>query len=108
MDIGVSLIITASGLVMSKYLDGRAKLNFKKLVRSSAPLLLFGIIKGFMSAKYNIGAAEYGKHWNFFVNLALLPFTIYFANLLPSLHLIPLICSIWMLGTILMIPSKYF
>lgn len=99
MDIGVSLIITASGLVMSKYLHGPSKLSLKRLTLSSGPLLAFGIIKGVISANYSIGAAEYGKHWNFFINLALLPFTIYFTNFLPSIHIIPIICSFWMIGT---------
>jgi glucosaminylphosphatidylinositol acyltransferase len=98
MDIGVSLIITASGLVMSKYLHGPSKLKFRRLLKSSAPLFIFGIIKAVVSAKFKLGADEYGKHWNFFINLALIPFTLILANFLPSLHLIPLICLIWMLG----------
>ena len=98
MDIGVALIISASGIVMSKYLHGPSKLKLKRLLISSAPLFLFGIIKGIITAKFNIGAEEYGKHWNFFINLGLIPFSLPLANLLPSLHLIPLACSLWMIG----------
>lgn len=98
MDIGVSLIITASGLVMAKYLHGPTKLKFPRLLKSSAPLFLFGIIKAIISAKFKIGADEYGKHWNFFINLALIPFTLILADYLPSVHLVPVICLIWMIG----------
>lgn len=98
MDIGVSLIITASGLVMTKYLHGPSKLQFKRLFKSSVPLFLFGIFKAIITAKYNIGSKEYGKHWNFFINLALIPFTLLLANMLPSIHLVPVICLIWMMG----------
>lgn len=98
MDIGVSLIITASGLVMSKYLHGPSKLHFKKLLKSSGPLFIFGILKGLISEKFNLGANEYGKHWNFFLNLAIFPFTLLIVNYLPSIHLVPLICISWMTG----------
>lgn len=99
MDIGVSLIIIASGLVMTKYLHGPSKLKFKRLIKSSAPLILFGLIKSVISAKFKIGAEEYGKHWNFFINLSLIPFTILVANRLPTVHLIPVLCASWMIGT---------
>ena len=98
MDVGVALIITASGLVMSKYLHGPSKIKFKRLVISSGPLFVFGVIKGIVTAHFKIGAEEYGKHWNFFINLALIPFSLPLANLLPSLHLVPVVCTIWMLG----------
>ncbi len=98
MDIGVSLVITASGLVMTKYLHGPSKLKSKRLLVSSAPLFVFGIIKAILSAKFKIGASEYGKHWNFFINLALIPFTLLVANVLPSIHFVPLICASWMVG----------
>lgn len=98
MDIGVSLIITASGLVMAKYLHGPSKLKFSRLLKSSAPLFVFGIIKAIVSAKFKIGADEYGKHWNFFINLALIPFTLILADYLPSVHLVPVICLMWMIG----------
>ena len=98
MDIGVSLIITASGLVMTKYLHGSAKLSLVRLLKSSAPLLVFGVAKAIFSIKFNIGADEYGKHWNFFINLALIPFTLIIANCLPSVHLVPVFCLVWMIG----------
>lgn len=98
MDIGVSLIITASGLVMTKYLHGPSKLKFKRMLKSSAPLFAFGLIKAFLSSRFNLGAAEYGKHWNFFINLALIPFTLILANWLPSIHLVPVLCIGWMIG----------
>lgn len=98
MDIGVSLIITSSGLVMTKYLHGSSKLTFLRLLKSSSPLLVFGIIKAILSARFDLGAAEYGKHWNFFINLALIPFTLFLVNILPSIHLVPVICLAWMIG----------
>ena len=98
MDIGVALIITASGLVMSKYLHGPSKLKLKRLVISSGPVFVFGVIKAIVTARFKIGAEEYGKHWNFFINLALIPFCLLLANLLPSLHLVPIVCTLWMLG----------
>lgn len=98
MDIGVALLIMASGLVMSKYLHGPSKLNFRRLFKSTAPLLIFGVVKGFVTAKYQIGAEEYGKHWNFFINLFIFPYTLYIGNVLPSIHLIPVLCTICMTG----------
>lgn len=98
MDIGVALIITVSGLVMSKYLHGQSKLKVKRLIISTGPLFIFGIIKGIVTARFKIGAEEYGKHWNFFINSALIPFSLPLANLLPSIHLVPATCTIWMVG----------
>ena len=98
MDIGVSLIITSSGLVMSKYLHGPSKLNFKKLLKSSGPLFILGIFKAIISEKFKIGANEYGKHWNFFLNLAIFPFLLLFANILPTIHFVPVVCISWMSG----------
>lgn len=98
MDIGVALIITASGLVMSKYLHGPSQLKLKRLMISSGPLFAFGLIKGIVTARFKIGAEEYGKHWNFFVNLALIPLSLPLANLLPSLHWVPVACTLWMFG----------
>lgn len=100
MDIGVALIITASGLVMAKYLHGPSKMKLVKLMKSSGPLFIFGIIKAIFSSNFKIGAKEYGKHWNFFINLALIPITLPLANLLPSIHLVPIICTLWMVGTL--------
>lgn len=101
MDIGVALIITVSGLVMSKYLHGQSKVKLKRLLLSSGPLFLFGIIKGILTARFKIGAEEYGKHWNFFINLALIPFILPLANTLPSVHLVPVVCTVWMVGKII-------
>lgn len=100
MDIGVSLIISASGLVMTKYLHGTSKLDFKKVIKSSGPLLVLGIIKAAMSVEYNLGAVEYGKHWSFFMNLAFMPVSVYLASKLPSIHIIPFICVFWMTSKI--------
>lgn len=99
MDIGVSLIISASGLVMAKYLHGSSKISFSKIIKSSSPLFACGIIKAFLSVKYSLGAAEYGKHWSFFLNLACLPICLYLADKLPSVHLVPIGCVSWMLST---------
>ena len=63
---------------MSKYLNGPSKLNFKKLLKSSGPLFILGIFKAIISEKFKIGANEYGKHWNFFLNLAIFPFLLLF------------------------------
>jgi hypothetical protein len=97
MDIGVSLIITASGLVMGKYLHGRPKLTLQKIIKMTWPTLAFGIIRGVLG-QCNIGADEYGRHWSFFLNLSLLPYTLLFWNLLPSLHLLPFISFALMIG----------
>ena len=92
MDIGVALIITSSGLVMSKYLHGPSKIKLARLLQYSIPLFVFGIFKAILSASFDIGAEEYGKHWNFFLNLAILPFSLFIFNYLPSVHFVPIVC----------------
>ena len=98
MDIGVSLIITASGLVMGKYLHGKSTLSFRKILPMTWPLLTFGLVRGILGQR-NIGADEYGRNWSFFLNLSFLPYTLLLWNFLPSPHFVPLSCAAIMTGT---------
>lgn len=97
MDIGVALIISASGLVMGKYLHGRSKITFMKLFKSTYPLFIISAVRAVLG-EYKIGADEYGRHWSFFLNLAILPYTLLFWNLMPSPHIVPVACVALMTG----------
>ena len=98
MDIGVALIISASGLVMGKYLHSSSKLGFRKLVKMTWPTFTFGVVRGILG-QYNIGADEYGRHWSFFLNLSFVPYSLLLWNSLPSPHFIPIVCLVVMAGS---------
>ena len=95
MDIGVALIISASGLVMGKYLHGSSKLSPQKVIKMTLPVLAFGLVRGVLG-HFNVGADEYGRHWSFFLNLAFVPYTLLVWNALPSPHLVPICCLLIM------------
>lgn len=97
MDIGVALIISSSGLVMGKYLHGPSKITFIKLAKSTYPLFIIAAVRA-VFGEYKIGADEYGRHWSFFLNLAILPYTLLLWKLLPSPHLVPFVCVFLMFG----------
>lgn len=73
---------------MCKYLKTQRQLSWSKVTISTLPVVVVGLIKAIM-LHFKYGAAEYGKHWNFFFNLALTPYTLILFNYLPSPHLVP-------------------
>ncbi|CAG8482626.1 7672_t:CDS:2 [Acaulospora morrowiae] len=82
MDLGVGSFVFSSGIISAKPFLKRPENRFKpfkgQLVRAfrrSLPLLALGFIRMMMvkGVDYQEHVSEYGKHWNFFFTLGLLP-----------------------------------
>lgn len=76
MDTGVGLFVIINGLT-SYETKTNFKPNFVKsnmtTLKSSIPLIVFGILRAVAVhlLNYSVNIHEYGKHWNFFLTLAL-------------------------------------
>ncbi|RHZ80596.1 hypothetical protein Glove_134g60 [Diversispora epigaea] len=82
MDLGVGSFVFSSGIVSARPFLKRPENRFRPFkgqlfqsVKQSLPILLLGFIRLIMvkGVDYQEHVTEYGKHWNFFFTLGLLP-----------------------------------
>lgn len=76
MDLGVGCFVFSQGFVQRRQ---KANESFGKMILSSSPLIVLGIIRFFMTkaSDYQEHITEYGTHWNFFFTLAFLPLLVH-------------------------------
>lgn len=101
MDLGVGSFIFSSGVVSNmKNRDAKFFKRMKKSMTHSIPLILLGLIRLYTVKKLNYieHVTEYGKDWNFFFTMAVIPpFVTIFQtifNMIPSYCIIGYIVSL--------------
>ncbi len=83
MDAGVGCVVASMGFTSgNRYIRNKENVSGVKALSQSLLLLALGVVRLIVTRLFHVGVdpTEYGLHWNFFMTLSFLPFTIYAIN----------------------------